>query len=227
MRTHNSRLQQSIAALVIPAMGVLALSATGFAFGACTAAHSSASIPESTPTSAFIDNGDGTVTHKLTGLMWKRCAQGLSGAACTTGTATTLTWGGAGVAAVADRTGGRSDWRVPSKLELESIVEYCGWGPSINQTMFPATPSQIFLTGSSAPFGTSTSGINFTDGVPFNLTRTFPFQVRLVRGGRTFDAFDATPPPVTVTKAGSGSGTVSSTPAGISCGSSPLQTSIT
>jgi hypothetical protein len=29
-----------------------------------------------TPTNAFTDNGDGTVTHQLTGLTWMRCSVG-------------------------------------------------------------------------------------------------------------------------------------------------------
>jgi len=29
-----------------------------------------------TPTSDFIDNGDGTVMHQLTGLTWMRCSMG-------------------------------------------------------------------------------------------------------------------------------------------------------
>lgn len=33
-------------------------------------------IPESTPTSRFTDNGNGTVTDTKTGIMWKRCAEG-------------------------------------------------------------------------------------------------------------------------------------------------------
>lgn len=60
------------------------------AIAACTAGNPSGSVTESTPTSAFTNNGDGTVTG-LTGLVWKRSAQGLSGAGCATGTAKLVT----------------------------------------------------------------------------------------------------------------------------------------
>ena len=40
---------------------------------ACTAANPLASATESTPTAAFTIHGDGTLTHQLTGLMWKQC----------------------------------------------------------------------------------------------------------------------------------------------------------
>ena len=46
-----------------------------------------------TPTSDFVPNNvDGTVTHATTGLMWKKCVEGLSGANCEIGTATAYTW---------------------------------------------------------------------------------------------------------------------------------------
>ena len=49
-------------------------------------------IPASAPDSRFSANGDGTVTDKAMGLIWKQCAEGLSGDDCLTGGATTFTW---------------------------------------------------------------------------------------------------------------------------------------
>jgi hypothetical protein len=37
-------------------------------------------VPASNPDSAYVDHGNGTVTHIRTGLMWKQCAEGLNGA---------------------------------------------------------------------------------------------------------------------------------------------------
>lgn len=225
MKPDNSRLKRDLVILALPVIGVFAMLSAGFALGAaCTAANPNPNMTESTPTSAFTVHGDGTATHSLTGLMWKRCVEGLSGAACTTGTAATMTWSAAHAAAVADRTGGYADWRVPSRNELQSIIEYCGWGPPINQTVFPATPGlgfpePVFYTSTTyLPGPSRAAGINFIDGSPLILTKTFPFSVRLVRGGRNFGAFDAQPSLLTVTTLGTGSGTVTSNPPGIDCG---------
>jgi hypothetical protein len=162
----------------------------------CTAGNPNASLAQSTPTAAFANNGDGTVTHSLTGLTWKRCAQGQSGAACATGAAATLTWSAALAAAVADTTGGFTDWRLPNMKELDSIVELCGWGPAINQEVFPATPISKFHSGTT---DTNSGGFDWvtdfnTGGVVFDF-KSDTVYVRLVRGA-ALDATDAqnTPP---------------------------------
>ena len=46
----------------------------------------------STPNEDLIDHGDQTVSHSKTGLMWKQCEEGLSGAGCT-GSFLFLDWG--------------------------------------------------------------------------------------------------------------------------------------
>jgi uncharacterized protein DUF1566 len=185
----------------LAAGGLLWLLGTPIEAGAvdvCAAPNPVASIAVTTPTSAFTDNGDGTVTHALTGLMWKKCAQGLSGAQCTTGAGTTMSWQAALAAAVADTTGGHADWRLPNIKELGSIVELCGHLPSINQTLFPNTPLDRFHSSTSYPTGASVEFVVLsTDG---NVTTSFKgtaASVRLVRGGRPIDSFDAqnAPPP--------------------------------
>ena len=51
-----------------------------------------AGIQASNPTSVYVvDSANGTVTDTRTGLMWDRCARGLSGVGCATGTASTFT----------------------------------------------------------------------------------------------------------------------------------------
>lgn len=92
-----------------------------------------------TPTADFTDNGDGTVTHKITGLTWKRCAEGQnwSGSTCS-GAARAYSFDQA-VAVTSDFTG-KTDWRIPNILELASIVEYAPVGSTINGTIFPNTP---------------------------------------------------------------------------------------
>jgi hypothetical protein len=187
--------QESIMHCNLRALAVLVpLLATAFDAGAaaCTAANPNASVIEYTPTSAFTDNGNGTVTHNLTGLMWKQCAQGLSGAGCATGTATPMTWSAALKASVTDATAGYNDWRPPNTKELESIVEFCGYGPAINRTLFPATPASNFLSGTTYVAIYRAFAVDFNDGSSFGSDKTANVgYLRLVRGGRSFDAFDA------------------------------------
>ncbi len=75
----------------------------------------------------YDDNGDGTVSDLVTGLMWQR---DFSRAA----------WAQAPALAAAARTGGHGDWRVPTIKELYSVMDFSGAtgsaGPS--QTGAPA-----------------------------------------------------------------------------------------
>ena len=173
----------------------LALLVTGIeAHAACTAANPNPNVAEDTPTSAFTDNGDGTVTHSLTGLMWKQCAEGLSGAGCATGgPVPAKTWSEALVAAKNANFAGHSDWRLPNKKELESIVETCGHTPAINQTLFPAIPGNFFWSGSSYVLDPTLAWyFRFnSDGASFAVNKGSILYVRLVRGGQPFDTFDA------------------------------------
>jgi hypothetical protein len=61
----------------------------------------------------FVDNGDGTVTDTATGLMWQQADSGRG-----------MDWAAALSYARSLRLGGRSDWRLPSAKELQSIVDY-------------------------------------------------------------------------------------------------------
>ena len=160
----------------------------------CTAGNpNTTSVPESTPASAFTNNNDGTVTHNLTGLIWKHCAEGQTwdGSTCT-GSATTVTWANALTQAKNATFAGHTDWRLPNKKELESIIEFCGYSPSINQILFPATPTSVFWSGSSyVPDPSAAWGVYFGSGSILADVKSDGNYVRLVRGGQSFDSFDA------------------------------------
>jgi len=148
-------------------------------------------ITASTPTADFIDYGNGTVRHTKTGLMWKQCSEGLSGAGCAIGAATPYTWQGALQAAQTLDAGGGfagfTDWRVPNIKELHSIVEVqCGL-PAINATIFPATVSNSYWQASPyAGFAPNAWSVHFGDGSDNNSylsIKSNTYYVRLVRGG--------------------------------------------
>lgn len=100
------------------------------------------------------------VTDTVTGLMWSRCPYGheLSGDYCTissVGANPYDTWAQIlnGIDSVNDSDeplGGYTGWRMPSIVEMRSIIDYTCRAPVVNQTVFPLGD---FYT----PFWTSTT----------------------------------------------------------------------
>jgi len=109
-------------------------------------------IPSTAPDSRFADNGNGTVSDAATGLIWKQCAEGLSGAGCVTGVAAAFNWQQALQRATDATFAGQTDWRLPNKNELESLVERRCYDPAINARFFPNTPSDWFWSSSPYTF---------------------------------------------------------------------------
>ncbi len=143
-------------------------------------------IGNSTPSSDFTIHNNGTVIHHATGLIWMRCSVGQTwkDKSCT-GEASTFTWQQAFTQNGTDYAG-YSDWRLPNKNELASIVEVRCHNPSINEVIFPNTPI--------APFWSSTPNASFSDrawGVFFdfggvgglygNKQRNSSYYLRMVR----------------------------------------------
>lgn len=109
-------------------------------------------IAPTTPTAAFINHQDGTVTHAVSGLMWMRCSLGQTwtGFACS-GEAEGIEWGQALNEITSINEGapaGHGDWRLPNKNELESIVEERCWKPAVNTAVFPETSPAPYWTAS-------------------------------------------------------------------------------
>jgi len=73
----------------------------------------------------FNDNGDGTVTDNNTGLMWQQSEGGQQ------------TWEGAITYCEDLSLYDYTDWRLPNKNELNSIVDYEIYDPAIDTNFFP------------------------------------------------------------------------------------------
>ena len=138
------------------------------------------------PATDYVDNGDGTATHKPTNLIWQRCAVGYTwtDSSCT-GTPNNLTFEQA--AALTSSFAGKTDWRLPTIDELESLVDYTKANNVLNSTAFPpATGTDRFWSSSQYPLnaGFQWSFLVSTGGLSFSATNTL-MQVLLVRTDTT------------------------------------------
>jgi hypothetical protein len=80
--------------------------------------------------SSLVANEDGTVTDTATGLMWQQDEAGA------------MTWEEALTYCEDLELAGYKDWRLPNVNELQSIVDYDAYEPSIDKTYFPEAMPQ-------------------------------------------------------------------------------------
>jgi len=100
------------------------------------------------PEPRFTDHEDGTVTDNLTGLMWTKDAQQISG---------TKTWSDALTACNNLDFASYTDWRLPNVRELKSLIDYGRY--------IPALPSEHYFTNvQSEIYWSSTTYASFTSG---------------------------------------------------------------
>jgi arylsulfatase A-like enzyme len=78
---------------------------------------------------SFTDNGNGTISDNITGLMWQKVDNGES------------TWETAVANAATVSTGGYTDWRLPTPSELFSIFNHNNANPALHTTFFPNNPA--------------------------------------------------------------------------------------
>lgn len=77
---------------------------------------------------------------------------------------------------------GKSDWKLPTRIELLSIVDYAQFDPSVDPSAFPSTPLEDFCS-SSAVAGSAGSawGVHFYSGHTGDYDVSETFRVRCVR----------------------------------------------
>jgi len=99
------------------------------------------------PAPRFRDNGNGTVTDRLSGLMWTQKASPAAGA---------RDWEQALLGAAGCKDGGYSDWRLPNRNELASLIDLARNNPALPEG-HPFTGVQL------AYYWTSTTCANNED----------------------------------------------------------------
>ena len=157
-----------------------------FSSGFIWAQGCSSATQRSAPDSRYQDNGDGTVTDLQVKLMWQRCSLGQSGKKCSEGTAEEFSWHQSFEQAEAlNKAGGfagHTDWRVPTRGELDQLAEKLCWSPAINTSLFPNTPSSSFWSASAyTGYAGNAWYMNFSNGkATYNHKKVLKL-VRLVR----------------------------------------------
>ena len=121
----------------------------------------------------FVTSDDGTtVTDNKTGLTWSRDKLGGKG-----------NYESAEKAVAACRLGGFDDWRIPTRVELESILDLERHSPAIDPA-FTCDTNYWYWT--STPYAASSSDgvwiVNFDDGYVYGFHRDSNAFVRAVRG---------------------------------------------
>jgi hypothetical protein len=96
------------------------------------------------------------VTDTVTGLVWQQTA-----------TPQTFAWTDAKCYCAGLSLGGitAGGWRLPTRIELLSLVDFTQWNPSINQTAFPNARADDFWTSSPVAGEALTAwGVGFYNG---------------------------------------------------------------
>jgi Protein of unknown function (DUF1566) len=135
----------------------------------------------------FTVSADGQeVTDTKTGLVWRRCAEGMTaiGGTCT-GTASTFTHEAALTRASTQATANSVAWRLPNVKELSSIADKSRSNPAIDTAAFPATPANLFWSSSPyVGYADVAWVVVFYDGYVSGGYRNLTLYVRLVRAGQ-------------------------------------------
>ena len=128
---------------------------------------------------SFADRGDGTVTDNVTGLMWQQEDDDVE-----------RDWEDALAYCESLDLAGHTDWRLPDEYELQGIVDYGRYYPSIDTTYFPDTNSSYYWSSSTYAYLTGYAwGVYFYDGYVYCDDKTRTKYVRCVRGETTVQSF--------------------------------------
>lgn len=120
----------------------------------------------------FTDNGNGTVTDHLTGLIWLKNQEPDS-----------MTWEESLQRAGALNTGGLTDWRLPNIKELQSIVDVNIINPSVDTIFFAVAKGSKYWSSTTLPNQTLKSWyLDINPGLTTYELKTARLKALYVRG---------------------------------------------
>jgi hypothetical protein len=154
---------------------------------------------------SYTDLGNGAVRDNVTCLVWEKAPNATQGF-----------WQANAdhcASLVTSNFAGYSDWRLPTRVEMASIVDFARSGDAIDTTAFPKEPSGYYRTGSDwyeTITGQNSSGFSWIYGMSSGFTSnayaksTSNAYVRCVRGNGSGEGQTvfAVPPPNQYTAAG-------------------------
>jgi hypothetical protein len=134
----------------------------------------------------YVDNDDGTVTDKVSGLMWQKVSPDNK-----------MTWEKALEYCENLIFANYTDWRLPTEKELRSLVDSTRYDPAINTMYFPDAFSSFYWSSTSVAAQTNCAwAVDFDQGNSIYTYDTFEstrksgsYYVRAVRVGQ-FGALD-------------------------------------
>jgi len=113
----------------------------------------------------------GTVVDRATGLMWTAAT-----------VASDKTWAEAKKVAEAVDLGGYTDWRLPTRKELLTLVDDTRFNPAINTDLFQCDPSRYWSSTVDAESPSACAWlVNFNDGDSYPCNQNLQARVRAVR----------------------------------------------
>ncbi len=122
---------------------------------------------------SVIINNDGTVSDTCTGLMWQKYAGG------------SMTWKDSLSFCESLTLAGYSDWRLPTREELRSLVDYQKYNPAIDTSAFPDIFSSNYWSSTTYIDNTNDAwDVYFAYGDSYNYSKGSSRYVRAVRGGQ-------------------------------------------
>jgi hypothetical protein len=116
--------------------------------------------------------GDKVVVDKTTGLMWAQDEE-----------PGTFSWSQAKLQCAGSKRAGFSDWRLPSRIELASLVDRARTiAPTLETTAFPSAGSGSFWSASVyAPSTNNAWYVGFTHGYSYYTATSISYGARCVR----------------------------------------------